>query len=73
MIMKKALFLGLFLLMAGTFSFSVSAQTKPSKSVEVTGTAVPKSRGENPNIKVDLPRLIILFQDLPNQEATFVP
>jgi hypothetical protein len=53
--MKKCLFLCLFLFMTGTLSFSVSAQEKPSKSVEVTGKAVPKSRGANPNIKMDIP------------------
>ncbi|GAB3515448.1 hypothetical protein GCM10027442_31290 [Emticicia fontis] len=45
----------MFLLLTGALSFSTSAQTKPSKSVEVTGKAVAKARGANPNIKVDLP------------------
>jgi hypothetical protein len=46
--MKKILLINLVVLM---FSFNALAQDKEVKMVDVEGTEVTKSRGENPNIK----------------------
>jgi len=55
--MKKILLLvcAAFAIFTLTFSNDVNAQTKPKKVINVQGKATLKSRGANPNIKVDAP------------------
>ncbi|AFU68174.1 hypothetical protein P700755_001237 [Psychroflexus torquis ATCC 700755] len=48
--MKKLLLVNLLFLLV---SFNSFGQEKETKLVEITGTEVPKTRGENPNIKTD--------------------
>jgi hypothetical protein len=53
--MRKELFLSLCLLLTSAVAQHTLAQSKPIKTVEITGQNVPKSRGVNPNIKNDEP------------------
>lgn len=53
--MKKHIWLFVAMLLALTTTLSIAQSKKPTKKVEVQSKQVTRSRGNNPNIKMDEP------------------